>query len=126
MRFRAPSEGLLSTAEDLAGFGNAIMNSDRISENIKNRLFQQQELLGDIPASMANGWMLLQSNKGEKWYGRTGAVTGGGSAIVILPEKNLVIAGMVNLTSNIDEIPVFQMLSPLLKEDKKEENSQKK
>lgn len=126
MRFRAPSEGLLSTAEDLAAFGNAIINSDRIPENIKTRLFQPQELQGDIQASMANGWMLLYSNKGDKWYGRTGGVTGGGAAILILPEKNMVIAGVVNLTSNMDDIPVFEMLSPFLKEDKSEENLQEK
>lgn len=126
MRFRAPSEGILSTAEDLASFGNAIMNSDRIPDNIKKRLFQPVELIGDIPASMANGWMLLEGNNGDKWYGRTGAVTGGGAAIVILPEKNMVVVGVVNLTSDTDEIPVFQMITPFLKDDNQEENPQGK
>lgn len=123
MRFRAPAEGLLSTAEDLAKFGDAVMNSDCISDNIKKRLFEPQELEGDIPASMANGWMMLKSENGDNLYGRTGGVTGGGAAIVIYPKQNLVVVGMVNLSSDTDEIPVFQMLSPFFKALKKTQDN---
>ncbi len=109
LRYRAPSEGLLSTAEDLVKFGNAIMHSDRISETIKNRLFVPVELLGDFPASMTNGWILITSRTGEQLYGRTGGVKGGGGALLIFPEMGMVMAGAVNLSTELDEIPVFQM-----------------
>lgn len=115
LRFRAPSEGLLSNAEDLVKLGNAILYSDVIPEQIKKRLFEPVELLGDFPPTTANGWLLLRNNKGELSYGRVGGVTGGGAVLLIIPDKKLVIAGTVNLTSS-DEIPVFKLIAPFLRE----------
>ncbi len=115
LRFRAPSEGLLSNAEDLVKLGNAILYSDVIPDQIKKRLFDPVEIMGDFPPTMANGWLLLRNNKGEISYGRVGGVTGGGAVLLILPDKKLVIAGTVNLTSS-DEIPVFKLITPFLRE----------
>lgn len=115
LRFRAPSEGLLSNAEDLVKLGNAILYSDVIPEQIKKRLFEPVELLGDFPPTTANGWLLLRNNQGELSYGRVGGVTGGGAVLLIIPDKKLVIAGTVNLTSS-DEIPVFKFIAPFLRE----------
>lgn len=115
LRYRAPSEGLLSTAEDLVKFGNAILHSNLISEAIKNRLFVPVKLMGDIPAQMANGWMILTTKNGEVLYGRTGPVKGGGGALLIFPEEDMVMAGAVNLSTDMDEIPVFQMAVPFFR-----------
>jgi serine beta-lactamase-like protein LACTB, mitochondrial len=115
MRYRAPSEGILSNAEDLVKFGNAILYSDIISNQIKERLFKPIDLLGDFPPTMANGWVILKNTEGNLLYGRVGAVTGGGAVLLIIPDKKLVIAGTVNLTSS-DEIPVFKLIAPFLKD----------
>ncbi|TNF39429.1 MAG: class A beta-lactamase-related serine hydrolase [Bacteroidetes bacterium] len=115
LRFRAPSEGLLSNAEDLVKLGNAILYSDVIPEKIKMRLFEPVQLMGDFPPTMANGWFLLRNNQGELSYGRAGGVTGGGAVLLIIPDKKLVVAGTVNLTSS-DEIPVFKLIAPFLRE----------
>jgi CubicO group peptidase (beta-lactamase class C family) len=115
LRFRAPSEGLLSNAEDLVKLGNAILYSDVIPEQIKKRLFETVELRGDFPPTLANGWLLLKNNKGELSYGRAGGVTGGGAVLLIIPDKKLVIAGTVNLTSS-SEIPAFKLIAPFLGE----------
>jgi CubicO group peptidase (beta-lactamase class C family) len=123
LRFRTPSEGLLSNAEDLVKLGNAILFSDIIPEQIKMRLFEPVQLMGDFPPTMANGWLLLRNNQGELSYGRVGGVTGGGAVLLIIPDKKMVVAGTVNLTSS-DEIPVFKLIAPFLKES--EYNSEKK
>lgn len=115
MRFRAPSEGILSNAEDLVKLGNAILYSEIISENIKSRLFKPIALLGDFPPTMANGWVVLKNTEGYFMYGRVGGVTGGSSVLLIIPDKKLVIAGTTNLTST-DEIPVFKLIDPFLNE----------
>lgn len=115
MRFRAPSEGILSNAEDLVNFGNAILFSDIISKNIKSRLFKPINLLGDFPPTMANGWVVLKNTEGNFMYGRVGGVTGGCSVLLIIPDEKLVIAGITNLNST-DEIPVFKLIEPFLKE----------
>jgi CubicO group peptidase (beta-lactamase class C family) len=115
LRFRAPSEGLLSNAEDLVKLGNAILYSDIITEKIKARLFTPVELMGDFPPTLANGWFILKNNKGELSYGRVGEVTGGGAVLLVIPNKKLVIAAAVNLTSSA-EIPVFKLIEPFLSE----------
>ena len=115
MRYRAPSEGILSNAEDLVKFGNAILYSNLISDSIKTRLFKSADLLGDFPPKMANGWIVLKNKKGFFMYGRNGGVTGGGAVLLIIPDKKLVVAGTVNLTSS-DEIPVFKLIAPFLKD----------
>jgi CubicO group peptidase (beta-lactamase class C family) len=114
MRYRAPSEGLLSNAEDLVKFGNAILYSDIISDEIKSRLFKTIDLLGDFPPTMANGWVILKNNEGFFMYGKVGGVTGGSAVLLIIPDKKLVIAGTTNLTST-DEIPVFKLIEPFLR-----------
>lgn len=113
MRYRAPSEGILSNAEDLVKFGNAILYSDVISHKIKERLFKSTDLMGDFPPNMANGWVLLKNAEGDL-YGKIGGVTGGGAVLLIIPDKKLVVAGTTNLTST-DEIPVFKMIVPFLR-----------
>jgi len=122
MRFRAPSEGLLSNAEDLVKLGNAILYSGLISDTIKSRLWKPTPLLGDFPPTMANGWVLGKNKNGEPFYGRIGSVTGGGAVLLIIPDKKLVIAGTTNLTSS-DDIPVFKLITPFIKEpdDKNQE-----
>lgn len=115
MRFRVPSEGMLSNAEDLVQLGNAILYSGIIPENIKTRLFKPIGLLGDYPPTMANGWVILKNKDGGFMYGRVGRVTGGSSVLLIIPDKKLVIAGTTNLSSS-DEIPVFKLIEPFLNE----------
>ena len=124
MRFRAPSEGILSNAEDLVKLGNGILYSEIISENIKSRLFKPIALLGDFPPTMANGWVILKNKEGGFMYGRVGKVTGGSSVLLIIPDKKMVIAGTTNLSSS-DEIPVFKLIEPFLNESGGEINKSK-
>jgi CubicO group peptidase (beta-lactamase class C family) len=117
LRHRSPSEGMLSNAEDLVKFGNAILNSDRISNQIKERLFVPQGLLGDFPPSIANAWIIQKNRNNEFYYGKVGGVIGGGAVLLIVPEEKLVFAVTVNLTSN-SEIPVFTLFESFLEKTK--------
>jgi CubicO group peptidase (beta-lactamase class C family) len=125
MRHRSPSEGILSNAEDLVKFGNAILNSDKISDQIKEQLFVPQELLGDFPPSIANAWIIQKNRNNEIFYGKVGSVTGGGSVLLIVPEEKLVFAVTVNLTSN-SEIPVFKLFESFLEQTKDTEQKGEK
>ncbi len=117
MRYRNPSEGMLSNAEDLVKFGNAVLFSDYFSDEIKNRLFEPVLLYNDIPSQMANGWVLMNDREGRTIYGRSGSVTGGSAALLIYPEEKLVFAAATNLTSMSDDLPVFSMASHFLKKE---------
>ncbi len=125
MRYRAPSDGLLSNAEDLVKFGNAILNSEKISKQIRKKLFEPNKLMGDFPPTMANGWFLQKNKYGELYYGKVGGVTGGGAVLLVIPEEKLVLAVTINLTSN-EEIPVFTLFNSFLaKIENKEEEGKK-
>jgi hypothetical protein len=65
---------------------------------------------------MANGWVILKNKEGFFMYGKVGKVTGGGAVLLIIPDKKLVAAATVNLTSS-DEIPVFKLIAPFLQNE---------
>ena len=126
-RYKAPSEGILSNAEDLVKFGNAVLNSDKISKQVKERLFEKTKLLGDFPPNIANGWIIQRNNNFQLYYGKTGKVTGGGAVLLIIPDEKLVVAGTINLTAT-DDLPVFRLIAPFLNQpddNKKETDKQK-
>ncbi len=114
LRYKMPSEGLLSNAEDLVKFGNAVLYSDYLSKNTKDNLFEPVKLYNDIPSNMVNGWILMNDREGRKIYGRSGTVTGGGAALLIYPDEELVVACAMNLGAFSDDYPVFAMAQHFL------------
>jgi CubicO group peptidase (beta-lactamase class C family) len=120
LRFIAPDKGLLSNAEDLVKLGNALLESDYITPSMKERLFTLKMLDNGFQAQLSNGWFIGKASDGNTFYARTGGVTGGGAAISIYPEHNLVVAVAINLTLGSDNIPVFKMASPFLPIPKEE------
>ena len=114
MRYRVSSEGLLSNAEDLVKFGNALLYNDYFKEVIDKDFFEPVLLFNNIPSVMINEWVLLTDQEGRTIYGRTGTVTGGSAAIIIYPEEGLVLACATNLTSNNNQYPLFDMAQHFL------------
>ncbi len=119
LRYRAPSEGILSNAEDLVKFANAILYPSVIPDAVKKRLFEPIELKSKFPSRFTNGWINTKTRDGKPIYGMAGGVTGGGASLVVFPDQKLVIAGAVNLTSELDDIPVFKMAEPFFPKTEK-------
>ena len=112
LRSRAQSEGLISNAEDLVKFGNAILFSDVIPENVKDRLFKPISLKSGEKTRFSNGWVLTETKNGAKLYGMSGSVIGGGATLLIIPEEKIVFAAAVNLTSEMNDLPVNSVIEP--------------
>ncbi len=121
MRYKAPSEGLLSTAEDLVKLGNALLYSEKIPEDVKKRMFEPEKLLSGMNAELENGWMLLKSRNETPVYGRSGSVTGGSAVVLIYPEEKIVIAGVCNLDNVPEKIPVFDMANHFINNSESEQ-----
>jgi len=117
-RYSAPSQGLLSNAEDLVSLGNAILYSDLILKKTKETMFNPIILLDDSKADMANGWFLMIDENNNDIYGRTGNILGGSAAILLYPKLGLVIAITANLTSNMGESPIFKIADYFIKLEK--------
>jgi len=115
MRYKAPSKGILSTAEDLVKLGMAILESNYFSEEFKKNIFEPCDLYGNYKSRMANGWVLTLDKKGREVNVSTGSVTGGGAAILIYPEEKLVLACAINLTLGND-VPLFEIANHFLQD----------
>uniref|UniRef100_UPI0032180625 serine hydrolase domain-containing protein n=1 Tax=uncultured Draconibacterium sp. TaxID=1573823 RepID=UPI0032180625 len=128
LRFCASSLGLLSNAEDLAKLGNMVLNGEYLSKETREKLWQPVLLSGNTPSQMANSWLLITDNNGRKIYGKAGSVAGGGSSLLIYPDENLIVAYACNLTTRIDDTPLFNVAKYFLPgglEINKNENKQK-
>ncbi len=123
-RYKAPSEGLLSTAEDLVKLGNAVLYSDKIPEGVKRRMFEPEMLLDGKNVELENGWMLLESKNGTPIYGRSGSIAGGSAAVLIYPEERIVIAGACNIDDVPDKIPLFGMANHFINNTKSDSESE--
>lgn len=125
LRFRAPSDGMLSTSEDLAKMGLAVIDSDFLSPKTKEKLFEPILLYNDIPSSTSNAWFLRKDNARRKVYGKSGTVTGGGSVLLVYPSENLIVAYACNLTVSMENTPVLKIANHFLPatEEKKEETN---
>lgn len=115
LRSNAPSLGYLSTSEDLAKFGNAILHSSYVSNEIREKLFKPVTLNMGFPADMTNGWKLLKDRWERNFYGSIGNVTGGYSSLLISPDDDLVIAIMMNTTFLGSNFPDYQIATFFLK-----------
>ena len=113
LRSRASSEGILSNAEDLVKFGNAILISSAIPDEVKKRLFEPITLKNNTTSQIANGWIITQTREGRKLYGQAGGVIGGGATLLIYPDEKLVIASTVNLTSAMEDFPAPILTEPI-------------
>lgn len=126
LRFSAPAQGLLSNAEDLVKLGNELLYSDYITDRMRQRLFTTPQLTSGLQSQLSNGWIIAQTRSGEQYYARSGSVKGGGSVLLIFPQQNLVFAATTNVTSNSDDIPIFNIAKHFLPENKgKQEESNK-
>ena len=119
MRYKAPSSGILSNAEDLVSLGMAILDSDYFSEEFAKKLFKPCDLIyGNYKSKMANGWLLTSDEKGRDLNASSSSVTGGGATILIYPKEKLVIAYTLNLTLDSDKSPVLKIANYFLEESK--------
>nr|WP_321355771.1 serine hydrolase domain-containing protein [uncultured Draconibacterium sp.] len=121
MRWRAPSEGLLSSAEDLIKLTNIYLNSDYLNDSTRAHLFDPAELSNNQKAQFANGWLILHDRQGNTFYGRDGFVHGGNSSILIYPKEELVIALTSNLTQDRPNNTIFKLADIFLPKAKENE-----
>ena len=121
LRWRAPSEGLLSSAEDLVKLTDIYLNSDYLNASTRAHLFDPVDLNNNHKAQFANGWIILHDREGNVIYGREGSVHGGSSSVLIYPKEELVIAITTNLTQERNNNTIFKLANIFLPKPKESE-----
>jgi len=115
-RYKIPAGGMLSTAEDLIQFGNALLYGEYLTESSIKLLFTPYKYKDEKESDTGFGWITTHDDNGNKLYGHLGGTTGGCSAIMIYPEKELVIAWLGNLDADWSDVPTKTIADFFLKE----------
>jgi CubicO group peptidase (beta-lactamase class C family) len=88
--------GFLSTAEDLALFGSALLQPGFLKPESLRRLFTSQKTSDGKETGYGIGWFVGKSKSGQKVYAHDGGAVGGSSRLLLYPDAHLVVAMICN------------------------------
>lgn len=105
LRYRMPSDGYLSTAEDLVRLGNALLDSPALSDSVRHRMLTAPLINNEMKGNMGNGLLFLADQEGKPFYAARGSITGSAALLLIIPEEKMVLGWMTNLNDEGEELP---------------------
>lgn len=88
--------GFLSTAEDLAAFGDAIAAGRLLRPETAESLWAPMRTRDGRATGYGVGWVVRQDSAGRRWVGHSGGSMGGTAYLVVYPEARLALALLVN------------------------------
>ncbi len=97
--FKLPGAGFLSTAEDMARFGAALLDPDFLSDTARTEMFRPVPLADGTPTIYALGFQSLTEN-GRRLLLQPGGGPGIAGWLAIYPEKGVVVVILSNLTGS--------------------------
>ncbi len=90
--------GFLSTAEDLAIFGSALLQPGFLKADSLTQMFTPHRTKGGKPSSYGIGWGIVRNWRGRTYYLHTGDQQGASTILIILPKPKIVIAVLSNVS----------------------------
>ena len=97
--------GFISTAEDIASFGNALMGNPVLSDETIKLLTTPQNLNDGSLTTYGMGFGVRTDHYSRSFFGHSGGSVGGTSDMVIYPEEKIVVAVLTNLSdANVSRI----------------------
>ena len=96
--------GFLSTPEDLIRFGQAHMGPGLLRGETLELLMTPQRLNDGSETTYGIGWVSGRQEDGDQTMGHSGGSVGGTTLLLIIPEHDLVVAGVVNISGSAGEI----------------------
>jgi CubicO group peptidase (beta-lactamase class C family) len=97
--FKLPGAGFVSTAEDMARFGAALLRPDFLSAGARTEMFRPVSLTDGTPTIYALGFQSLDEN-GRRLLLQPGGGLGIAGWLAIYPEDGVVVAILSNLTGS--------------------------
>ena len=88
--------GFLSTTEDLARFGQALLDGRLLKPETLRLLWTSQRTPDGKETGYGLGWSIAVDSTGRRRVGHTGGSMGGTANLIIYPEERLVLALLVN------------------------------
>jgi CubicO group peptidase (beta-lactamase class C family) len=90
--------GFLSTPEDLVRFGQAHLRPGFLKAETLEELQTPQTLRNGESTNYGIGWRTGTQEDGDTTLGHSGGSVGGTTLLVLVPEHDLVVAGVVNIS----------------------------
>ncbi len=90
--------GLLSTADDLARFGSAHLQSGFLKKETLEKMFTSQKTSDGKETGTGWGWRINRDKEGRTYYFHPGENVGGRSYLWAYPKEKVVVAMLHNLT----------------------------
>lgn len=89
--------GFVSTAEDLARFGLALLRGDIVKRESLPLLFSPQKSIAGESTGNGLGWQVGVDGAGRRRLVQSGRTVGGRSVVVLVPEARLSVALLANV-----------------------------
>ena len=97
--------GFLSSAKQLADFGNSIVADDFLKPSTLTEFTTTQVDSAGNAIGYGIGFRLAKDKDGRSWIGHSGGSIGGTSMLLMYPEEDLVVVTLINLTeANMDNL----------------------
>jgi serine beta-lactamase-like protein LACTB, mitochondrial len=115
--------GFLSTAEDLARFGSALLNPGFLKQDTLAMIFSRQKVSDGQNTKYGLGWFIHDGGDGkERQFEHSGGVAGSSSWLVIYPDQGVVIAWMQN-SNDFRDWPIANVAVPFFSHRKQVSSS---
>jgi CubicO group peptidase (beta-lactamase class C family) len=94
--------GFLSTTEDLARFGSALLKPGFLKPESLALLFTPQKTKDGKETRYGMGWFIGKSKSGQRLFEHSGGSVGGSSELLVYPDAGLVVAFICNFSGSED------------------------
>jgi len=88
--------GFLSSSEDLARFGSAMLRPGFLKSESLRLLFTSQKTMDERETGYGIGWFIGKSKSGQRIFEHAGGSAGGTSQLILYPDAHLVVAMVCN------------------------------
>jgi serine beta-lactamase-like protein LACTB len=88
--------GFLSTSEDLARFGSALLQPGFLKPESLRLLFTSQKTTDGKETGYGMGWFVGKSKSGQRIFHHSGGSVGGSSQLILYPDTHVVVAMICN------------------------------
>jgi len=94
--------GFLSTSEDLARFGSALLQPGFLQQESLRLLFTSQKTADGKETGYGMGWFVGKSKSGQRIFQHSGGSVGGSSQLILYPDAHVVVAMICNFGGGWD------------------------
>ncbi len=112
--YKLAGGGYLSTSEDIAKMGQAILQGQLLAPETYTQLLTSQQVHGK-PTYYGLGFQTSQDNQGRSFVGHVGNSVGAYTNFLVYPEQQIVVSILINCTGPKVQMDLDEVLNGILR-----------